>query len=343
MNWLIAQNREEWNEWFLSHGQGEFLQSWEWGEFQKMAGREVKRWQGKENGEIKVQIQTVSHILFLNINYVYIPRIDVEEKYWNDILNLLSTEGYVFARIEPVKDFETSSDFSVYLIRPRQPGHTLIIDLHKNEVELLEEMHAKTRYNIHLSERKGVVVKEEKNIDVFWELHQETMTRDKIRGHEKKYYAGMIDMDFCRQFTAYYNDEPIASNIFIGFGDTFTYLHGASGNRERNVMAPYLLQWRAILSAKELGYKNYDFWGIAPPLESKDLAIGQSTSFHNYSWSVNHPWTGVTRFKAGFGGVLKSYGSAIDVVFKPAFYRTYLLGQKARSGLGFMDKLQRRK
>jgi len=49
------------------------------------------------------------------------------------------------------------------------------------------------------------------------------------------------------------------------------------------MMAPHLLQWAAIKITKQLGYKYYDFWGIAP------------------SDQPNHPWSGISRFKRGLG------------------------------------------
>ncbi len=40
----ICEDKQAWEAWQSAHG-GEFLQSWEWGEFQRSVGREPIRFQ----------------------------------------------------------------------------------------------------------------------------------------------------------------------------------------------------------------------------------------------------------------------------------------------------------
>ena len=64
---------------------------------------------------------------------------------------------------------------------------TLILNLAKREDEVLSDMHQKTRYNIRLAAKKGVMVKEaqEKDFIAWWQLMEETKTRDKFRLHSR--------------------------------------------------------------------------------------------------------------------------------------------------------------
>ena len=87
----------------------------------------------------------------------------------------------------------------------------------------------------------------------------------------------------CEQFTAYYEGVPIASNICVYGSQSYVYLHGASSNEHRNVMAPYLLQWVQIQHAKQLGLATYDFWGISPSTPARP-----QTSFHQ----IRQRWNG---------------------------------------------------
>ena len=107
-------------------------------------------------------------------------------------------------------------------------------------------------------------------------------------------------------YLAEFEGNVIAANLVIAYGDMTTYLHGASSNRSRNVMAPHLLQWRQIQDAKKRQHGWYDFWGVAPP-HSGD----------------NHPWAGITRFKKGFGDNNVRYLGTLDIPLKKWWYRMY--------------------
>jgi lipid II:glycine glycyltransferase (peptidoglycan interpeptide bridge formation enzyme) len=125
---------------------------------------------------------------------------------------------------------------------------------------------------------------------------------------------------YAKLYLAEYNNKIIAANIVLYFGDLAVYLHGASSNEYRNVMAPYLLQWRQILEAKKMGYRKYDFWGIESSSKFNPEYSGQSSKLNS--------WSGITRFKKGFGGCEKNYNGAHDLVFDSVGYWTYRFARK---------------
>ena len=189
-------------------------------------------------------------------------------------------------------------------------------------------MHQKTRYNIRLAEKRGVTVKESSNINEFLKLNSETTARDKFKSHPDNYYRTMFKVLGVNQqsttnnqqcvaklFTAYFKNKAIASNIVIFFADTANYIHGASSNEHRNLMAPHLLQWEVIKYAKSQGYKWYDFWGINP-----SVGTGCDPSYHK-------SWQGITRFKRGFvsekTGKEITYPGCYDLIFQPKWYNLY--------------------
>ncbi len=116
-------------------------------------------------------------------------------------------------------------------------------------------------------------------------------------------------------YLAEYEGKIIAANIVLCFGDLAIYLHGASASEHRNLMAPYLLQWKQIKDAKNAGCKKYDFWGIT--------ISGEKES-----------WQGITKFKKGFGGVEKSYIGSYDLIIDKRLYGVYLSLKKIRKKLG---------
>ncbi len=200
-----------------------------------------------------------------------------------------------------------------------QPSKTLILDLAPQEKELLKNMRQKTRYNTRLAERKGVAVREGSvdDFESFWRLMRETKERDGFRTHTREHYRKMIGIHTStparrddlaiKLYLAEYENKVIAGNIIAFFGDTATYMHGASASRYRNVMAPYLLQWHVIRLAKESGYGFYDFYGID-----------------------DNKWPGVTRFKRGFGGGERQYPGTYDLIFDGFYYQLYKIARALR-------------
>ncbi len=313
--------QSEWKAAAHSTKTTEFLQSWQWGEFQAATGKKVIRLGiYNEEGVLEQGIEGFVHILGFGLKYLYIPRADVSDQVVDLLKNYAKERGYVFIRVEPVS--KNLSGTNTVPTKNRQPKNTLVLHLLKDEDRLLNEMHQKTRYNIRLAEKKGVEIREGKNADIFWELNKETTARDTFKSHDKSYYAEMLKSPICHQLTAYFENKPIASNIYMSFNGVCTYLHGASANEYRNVMAPYLLQWTGIRFAKKFGCTTFDFWGIAAEAEKNNP---DAICVNEFCWNKNDRWSGITRFKVGFGGTRKSYPEAFDVVVNNWKYTLYRL------------------
>lgn len=308
-----CQDKKAWDTWLFNAQQSEFLQSWGWGEFQELVGRTAVRLQVEEGETIIGQVQGFIHQLPFGIRYLYLPRA-VIGPWFGEVVQYVAEKYQVMAvRVEPETRYEYTNNIPMIRmqrVRERQPRHTLVIDLNQSEEELLRALHQKTRYNIHLAERKGVEVREGKDADVFWKLNKETCVRDHFKSHGKKYYETMLRFPWCHQLTAWYQNVPIVSNLYISFNGICTYLHGASSSQFRNVMAPYAIQWRGMQMARQFGCHTYDLWGVAP------------------SDDENHAWVGITRFKKGFGGTLKTYPEAFDVTTKPLLYKLYTVAKR---------------
>ena len=259
--------------------------------------------------------------LFLNKNYAYIPRGPIpggsELNTFLDNLSITAKKNkLIFTRIDPEYEIKLPKNTSCKKSHSVQPETTLILDLTLSEKDLLQQMKRKGRYNISLAQKKGIIIKKaktdtEKNnlIKIFYKILQETTQRDEFSGHDEDYYHKFLkNISGSEIFLAYYEDQPVAGGIFVFLKDVCIYYFGASSNTHRELMAPYLLQWEAILEAKKRGCKVYDFLGIAPENAGK-----------------NHPWTGITDFKKKFGGVEIRYPRAVDIIHMPYWYKIYKL------------------
>lgn len=316
MKIISNQSKEQWNQ-FVMENNGSFLQSWQWGEFQQSLGRKIWR---IETAGLKALI--IKHNLPLRKNYLYCPRGPVFEAsasqfkiFLEEVKKIAQQEKSVFLKIEPDINFRFQiTDYGfVKSLKQIQPSQSLILNLDKSKEELLGQMHQKTRYNIRLAERQGVKIIFDSHaseyLQNFLELLEQTAKRDKFRLHPKEYYQKMLEIldkqGMVKLFLAQYQNKVIAANLVCFFGQTVSYLHGASDYAFRQLMAPHLLQWQTILEAKKLGFKYYDFLGIN----------GQR-------------WPGMTRFKKGFGGQEIAYPGAFDLIFQPGWYQVYNLARK---------------
>ena len=302
----------------------EFLQSWFWGDLISAEKEDIRRLGIRDNDGGVIAAATVIRNRSKRLPYWYAPRgpifmAGLSEKEREKAMACLLEElmkiepGTVFFRMEPSLEI-AAGRYELQKTIDLQPKKTLIVDLGSTEEEILKGMHQKTRYNINLAAKKGVEIWEGGSNDFpeFWRLMGLTGERDAFRLHGESHYRNLLESGkpAVRLFFARYQGKNIAAGLFCFWGDKATYMHGASDNEFRNVMAPYLLQWSMMKLAKAEGCKYYDFYGID---EKK--------------------WPGVTRFKLGFGGRQQGYPGTYDIVLKPALYGTYRLLRKLRRWL----------
>jgi lipid II:glycine glycyltransferase (peptidoglycan interpeptide bridge formation enzyme) len=190
-------------------------------------------------------------------------------------------------------------------------------------------MHPKTRYNIKVAQRHGIIVEPTfvatpghgLNLKEALDLVVDTAKRQGFRGYARPYYEGLIDF-FALQphrdlqlsvYKARWQGHLLAAAIMIDFGATRVYLFGGSSENNKNLMAPHLLHWQAIRDAAANGLKYYDFWGL-------ETSTGKSAGF--------------ARFKQGFGGRTVTDPPASDIVLKPMWYTLYRITRKLRRLIG---------
>jgi lipid II:glycine glycyltransferase (peptidoglycan interpeptide bridge formation enzyme) len=171
-----------------------------------------------------------------------------------------------------------------------------------------------------LAQKKGVQVEYAgvEGLSRFMALMRQTAERDGFHAHAPDRYRAIVERfqgPTCSAFFAFatYDGKDLAANIMIDAEKNRTYLHGASANTDREVMAPYALHATLMEEAIKKGMEQYDFWGVAP--EGAD---------------ATHAWAGITRFKAGFGGERVHMPGTFDIPIRPLAYKMYRLARKVR-------------
>lgn len=317
------------------------LQSWPWGEFKSRWGWQAMPLAMSVGGNsweaVAAALVLKRKLPRLPFSVLYVPKgpvldyhdVALRRQVLAQLESLARRERAIFIKIDPevVKSWglehERVSPLGTAIMRDlRERGwlpseeqiqfrHTVELPLEATEEQLLAAMKSKTRYNIRLAARKGVVVRPGTPDDfpVVAEMYRETAARDGFAIRPEAYYldgwTSLYEAGMAQPFVAEVEGRPIAAVILVYFGDRVIYMYGASRSEERERMPNYLLQWEAIRWAKAQGYAVYDFWGAPDVFDESDRM-----------------W-GVWRFKAGFDGEVVRFIGAWDFPTRPLWYRVY--------------------
>ena len=325
-------NKEKWEEFlFEFSGFNPFEQSFAWGDILLSEGKEVEKLAVVESGEQIAAVLVIYEKLPFGLKYAFSPKGPVVKisnfqfpisNIFETISKYLKDKGCIFWRLEPNLDLKMANGkWQMVKVKDINPSHTLILNLEKSYENLLTAMHPKTRYNIGLSKKKDLNVEEKKDPEVFWNLMQKTGERDAFRLHHKKHYEEVLKSNLSSQVIISSGGKAVATGVFVRFGQTFTYLYGASDHNYRSFMAPYLVQDFGLNKAKNEGLKYYDFFGIAPVKKDES---------GEWMYNDNHQYAGVTRFKLGFGGEYIATPGTYEMVLNKIPYVLISLMKKIR-------------
>ncbi|MGQ9667234.1 MAG: lipid II:glycine glycyltransferase FemX [Anaerolineae bacterium] len=345
---IIQADDAQWDAFVAGAPNGHLLQTSHWGHFKAGAGWTAERVCVGAGSIILAGALMLVRRLPLGLRLAYVPKGPVGPWWEPNIAGRLfpalaqtaRAHGAFMLKLEP-EEVEPSPALSMLRragFRPSpqavQPRSTIWVDLTLSEEEMLARMKPKTRYNIRLAERKGVVVREgtADDLPAFYMIMQETSRRDGFALHPPPYYKEVFQrftaLDVCRLFLAYYQDQLLAGIMVFRWGAKAWYMYGASSNAERQRMPNHALQWGAIQWARRHRCHIYDLWGIPDevglaPARYKDTVTERQDGL----------W-GVYRFKQGFGGRVVRYIGAFDQVYMPAAYSLYHWALALRRRLG---------
>ncbi len=327
-----------WDAFVADHPQGSILQTTNWARLKNRFGWISHRVWLKKNDQFVAGAQVLFRSALLGMfKMAYIPHGPLLD--WSDdeqvqvLFNQIDQSVYQnragILKIEPLlweDEFGIDKWANICergdLISPTdtiQPPRTIMVDISQSEDEILGAMKSKTRYNIRLSARKGVTVRQgtADDLPTFIKLIQATSQRDGFGVHDPRYYRDAFQLfvpDHAVLLIAEYEEQPLAAAFITALGKTANYLYGASSNVERNRMPAYAVQWAAIQWARSKGCIQYDLWGI--PDESVETLEAHFTERKDSLWPVY-------RAKRGYGGRVRRTVGAVDRVYNQTFYRLY--------------------
>jgi peptidoglycan pentaglycine glycine transferase (the first glycine) len=200
-----------------------------------------------------------------------------------------------------------------------EPRNTLCIDLRLSENEILAQMKPKGRYNVRVARKHGVTIVKDNSLQGsidFIRIQRCTAVRKGIEPVLPSYFEGLlaelVPRGHASLFFAEYGGVRLATALAVTFGQRATYFAGGSLLLQRRVMAPYLLHFEIMRTAKSQGCEWYDLWGVAPPDQP------------------NHAWRQISEFKRKLGGVDVELVPTLDYVYDAAAYDQFRIAARGK-------------
>lgn len=296
------------------------LQSTVWSEFQQSLGRNIYfefsnhwSWVGFEHSQ--------KGFRYLFIPYGPTASLNTVEA-MQSVVARATKEGFDFVRVEPmgkigVDDLDGINGVEVQEVEPK---HTQIINLQEDEQQLRRALNSGHRNLINGAERRGLTVRVSENnadFEVFLGMLHDTAKRSKVKFHDDDYFwmtkSVLGNKGFAKLYMVDSAEQPVAGALFYDYNGVRYYAHaGAYQELNRKLNGSVVLLWAAILDAKQAGMYKVDLWGVAPNDDS------------------GHKWTGISKFKKGFGGHTVNHLGTFDIPINQSKYKAYRLLRKIR-------------
>nr|WP_240898957.1 peptidoglycan bridge formation glycyltransferase FemA/FemB family protein [Kocuria sediminis] len=220
-----------------------------------------------------------------------------------DLRQIARTENCWFIRVEPPlgSGLSRARESTQEALRHRGlrraphdalPEYTQIIDLTRDENDILQDMdgHNRKRYrNIH---KKGVTFTDStdpKDIELLIPILDAIAQRHGYVRKQNDYLrtVAQVLMPFgvARLYIAWLAEKVLEVTLVYDWEGTRIQAYGGMDYEHRKLNAGNAQTVRMILEAKKLGLAQFDLGGIAPEDAGPD-----------------HPWSGFTKFKKSFGG-----------------------------------------
>ncbi len=323
---VVANDEASWDEAVLDHG-GHLLQSWRWGEFKALFGWQVERLAVAGSGGT-----ALAQVLFrkkAGVAVGYIPRgpvLPVQDpgimpELWALIDRSARRQRALTLVVEADRDLPQAFSDRVPLVPgppPIQPSRSVKCVL-LDDQGLMAQMHSKTRYNVRMAQRRGVVCRVAESgddpVDLFYMMLQDTASRNDFIIHEPRYYREFLRVfaDDAILMFAEIEGRAVAGAIAVTFGAEAIYMYGASSTVERANGAGFLIQYELMRWARDLGAQRYDLWGI-PDVDPQSTVGGSGDRLAS---SRGSDWRGIYEFKTRFGGDIVRYPPPVERRYRP--------------------------
>jgi lipid II:glycine glycyltransferase (peptidoglycan interpeptide bridge formation enzyme) len=328
-------DRPAWDALVSARPEGDLLQSWAWGECQRLAGEAPLRLvaQGSD-GSLRGVAQALLRPIGLGRSVAYVPHGPVWEREAADATQLLGAilDGLreeagaaraIVVKVDPRAELGEAHQIGEQLRRyglvrsdDLQAPTTRIVDLLDGADQLRATWDKNARNLARRAEREGVRVTVDRGVD---EAHLSTLhqlltvtgERGDFRVRSPEFLAclagEMAQRDGWYLALAWSDDAPIAAMVTPRLGDRAYYLYGASLRDERykHKNGAYAVMSTLQSTLAGDGVRTLDLWGVVEPGDE----------------SADPTWSGFSAFKRKFGGTPLRHPGLHDLIVDRLWYR----------------------
>jgi lipid II:glycine glycyltransferase (peptidoglycan interpeptide bridge formation enzyme) len=341
-----ARDEQAWQSFLATMPYGDFLHDWGWGAVAHNDGEPQRRFILWEDGEpVGVAAAQVKR-LFGGLSTWYVPHgpvLDFRHPRVRERLQALLGQlrdagrdaGALAIRLEP--RIERGSPEAAMFdglglrgpIGTSQVGQTQILLLDRDDAVMLANVEGPTRRKIRRAARDGVTVDvvrdptDHASVSRLAQLVRETERRTGAhgRGIERIGLAWneLASRGRAAIVEAWFGRRLMAAGMAVIIGDRSFYLFSGSSREapgQRKHFPSYAMQWEMIRTARRLGSRAHDLWGIEPPGAGPE-----------------HPWHGIGTFKRSFGGRSVVWAGSWDLVLRPNLYRAHRMWARTQRAM----------
>lgn len=183
---------------------------------------------------------------------------------------------------------------------PFIPTRTLVLDINKNEENILESFSKNKRRDVRAALRGNLIIKEESDkeyIDLKKKLLLKKFILPFITTSEIQPLYRAFSPEKIKILIAYHQNIPVAGTIILLQSPKAYYWLATATKEGKKLLAPTLLVWQAIKIAKQKGCNQFDLEGV-----------------YDDRFPKTKNRLGFSKFKEGFGGK--------EIIYPPTLIKT---------------------
>lgn len=322
-------SKKEWDTFITGFKESNFLQSWDFYEFYQSINHQVTRRVFRCDGKIIAayagEVEPAKRGRHLAIAGG--PILDWQDHglvklVFEDMKKVATNLRCIFVRVRP--QLENNQD-SMQLFKDHNfkkapmylsVEYAGILDLNKTEEEIMANMRQRLRRALRKTEKNQIKIEtstDPESIKEFYQIELQTAKRHSFYAFSEEFLTKQFAA-FCKSgeavlYIAKKDDEILAENFMIFYGNEASYHYGVSSELGTKYSGAPLLHMQAMRDARKRGITRYNFWGIVDEEDTK------------------HRFYGVSVFKRGFGVSELKYLPAHDLILdkKQYYLKTYLI------------------